>query len=96
MSREALREELQRRIAKLGSQIVADEEKLLQGSRPDKVDAAGEIAALRGRQAELERRLAEVEQDREPEGGWDSFKSALERDLLDIDIAFQRWARKYH
>ena len=96
MSRAALREELERRIAELGTRIAQDEEKLLRGDRADKVQAAGEIAALRGRQKELQQRLGDLAQNREPEGGWEKFRTAIEEDLLDLDVAVQRWARKYY
>ncbi len=96
MSRAALREELERRIQALGSRIAEDEAKLLKGDRPDKVEAAGEIAALRSRQAELKERLAELRSRREEESGWESFATAIQRDLLDLDTAVQRWARKYY
>ena len=95
MSRAALREELERGIGELGAKIAADEKKLLQGGRADKVAASGEIAALRGRQAELRARLADLERHRGSESAWEKLKTSLEQDLLDLDTAFQRWARKY-
>jgi len=95
MSEQALADELRQRIATLGSRIEADRAKLAAGTEAEKADAAGELADLQCRHSDLQARLGELE--KEPEGGgWQKLKTAIEEDMLDIETAFSRWARKYY
>lgn len=95
MSKQGYADELRHRIAELGERIASDRAKLASGTSSEKVAAAGEIADFEKRQAALQARLAELE--KEPEGGgWTSMKTSLEEDMLDLETAFNRWARKYY
>lgn len=94
MSKRAYADELRQRIATLGARIEADRARLSSGTGSEKVEASGEIADLQRRQSELRARLADLE--KEPDGNWETFKTALEEDMLDLETAFSRWARKYY
>jgi len=95
MSKRALAEELRQRIATLGSRIEADRAKFASGTEREKAEAAGELADLQRRQSDLQARLVELE--KEPQGGaWQNIRTSIEEDMLDLETAFSRWARKYY
>ncbi|MEJ1995891.1 MAG: hypothetical protein P8X75_11900 [Limibacillus sp.] len=84
---------LTERIKDLELRLGADKARLETGTPSEKVEAAGDLALVERRIADLEEKLKKAEA--EPEGFWERVKDELEEDIGSIETAFSRWTDKY-
>ena len=88
MSKDAFRQQLQVRLKEVSKEIAAAEERHHGAELADRVHAAGELAVLKQREAEI---LAKIEKlEHEPDGVWETLKTEIEEDLDAIGAAIQR------
>ena len=93
MSKKVYLSHLQQRASDLESRIAQDKERLQSGAPEDKVKAAGDLAGLEDRLAEVKAKIAKIEA--EPEGAWEGLKTEIEEDVDDLEASFERWVARH-
>lgn len=93
MSKAAYRTSLERRLAKLDSDLEHARDKLERGTPHDHVEAAGELRVIEQERGKVEERIAQL--DAEPEGSWEDFKTSVDDAVDEVAASVSRWIERH-
>lgn len=93
MSKAAYRASLERRLAKLDSDMEHARDKLARGTPQDHVLAAGELRVIEDERRQVEQRIAELE--KEPDGSWEDFKTSVDDAVDEVAASVRRWIERH-
>ncbi|NBC32195.1 MAG: hypothetical protein GVY13_05910 [Alphaproteobacteria bacterium] len=93
MSKAAYRASLERRLAKLDSDLEHARDKLERGTPQDHVLAAGELKVIEDERHQVEQRIAAL--DKEPEGSWEDFRTSVDDAVDEVAASVRRWIDRH-
>ncbi len=93
MSKAVYLRDLRSRLNAIDVQIAEAKRRLKSGPLSQEVTAAGELTLLERKHKQLADRIAEVE--KEPEGTWEDFKTALENDFDALFRDVGNWIERH-
>jgi hypothetical protein len=93
MSKAVYLRNLGSRLNEIDIRIAEAKRRLKSDPLPEEVAAAGELALLERKHKQLTDRIAEVE--KEPEGAWEDFKTALENDFDALFRDVGNWIERH-
>ena len=89
MSKSATVDLLSTELGRLSAQIGAQQEALTTGSAVEKVQAAGDLAELKQRAADIQARLQQLAEGRA--GADNDIRTGIELEVRDLADTFERW-----
>ena len=92
MSKQAYEDYLKAHLAEVAEKIAEIDRKHSEGVFKERVEAAGELVALKERQDELNRKLIKLQG--EPDGFWENVKTEIEEDLDSLKASFAYFASR--
>ena len=93
MSKTVYLQDLRSRLNVVDIHIAEAKNRLKSENLSEEVATAGELTLLERKHKQLSERIAEVE--KEPEGAWEDFKTALENDFDALFSDLEKWIERH-